>query len=258
MSVRGRRKIITFSPRKKTKNVAKVTAHTHQVEESQDPVPSTSRSDPTEATCQSSFVSKIPSIEIPDAAEEPLELIPIMCSKLLKTDKDVKYYTGVPDTATWNLLWDYAKDKVQKMNYWHGFCKEEVRKRKIRTGTGKSPLKKPGRKRKLHQRDELLMTLMRLRLGFQVKDLADRFEVPCATVSSVFGTWVKVLASLLKDTITMPSSSCIKANLPNSFRYSRYSNVRGILDCTEIFIERPRNLQLQAATWSDYKKTQHS
>ena len=59
---------------------------------------------------------------------------------------------------------------------------------------------------------------------------------------------------LLKDTIKMPSSSCIKANLPNVFRHSRYSNIRGILDCTEIYIERPRNLQLQAATWSNYKK----
>jgi len=26
------------------------------------------------------------------------------------------------------------------------------------------------------------------------------------------------------------------------------------MDCTEIFIERPRNMELQASTWSDYKK----
>ncbi len=30
--------------------------------------------------------------------------------------------------------------------------------------------------------------------------------------------------------------------------------MRGILDWTEIFIERPRDLKFQAVTWSDYKK----
>ena len=27
----------------------------------------------------------------------------------------------------------------------------------------------------------------------------------------------------------------------------------GIIDCSEIFIETPKNLELQSATWSDYK-----
>ena len=239
----------------------------HPVEESQDPLPSTSTSDPTEATGQSSRITEVLRIPIhdvpqshqghqqliPDTAEEPLELVAIMCNKLLRTDKDVKYYTGVPYTATWNLLWDFMKDKVKKMNYWNdGSCKE-VGKCKVVTGTRKSPLKKVGRQRKLHQRDELLMILMRLRLGLQVKDLADRFQVACGTVSSVFGTWVKVLACVLKDAIMMLSSSCIKANLPNVFWHSRYSNVRGILDCTEIYIEQPKN---STASSSNIVRTQ--
>jgi len=41
----------------------------------------------------------------------------IMCNKLLKTDKDVKWYTGVPDTDTWNLLRDYIRDKVTALAF---------------------------------------------------------------------------------------------------------------------------------------------
>ena len=31
-------------------------------------------------------------------------------------------------------------------------------------------------------------------------------------------------------------------------------NLRCTIDCTELYIEKPRNLELQALTWSDYKK----
>lgn len=34
---------------------------------------------------------------------------------------------------------------------------------------------------------------------------------------------------------------------------AKYPTLRCTLDCTEIFIERPRDLELQALTWSDYK-----
>ena len=76
--------------------------------------------------------------------------------------------------------------------------------------------------------------------------------ISVSTVSSVFSTWVKVLASVLKSSIQMPAPEFIRANLPKCF--SKYKYLRGILDCTEIFIERPRQLALQALTWSDYKK----
>ena len=40
---------------------------------------------------------------------------------------------------------------------------------------------------------------------------------------------------------------------PNCFKKMGYSKCRIILDCTEVFIERPKSLQLQYATWSEYK-----
>ena len=40
--------------------------------------------------------------------------------------------------------------------------------------------------------------------------------------------------------------------LPAVFK-PRYKNVRTIIDCTEIFVDRPGNLTARAATWSNYK-----
>ena len=34
----------------------------------------------------------------------------------------------------------------------------------------------------------------------------------------------------------------------------KYKNLRCTIDCTEIFIEKPRNLHNQALTWSEYKR----
>ena len=49
----------------------------------------------------------------------------------------------------------------------------------------------------------------------------------------------------------MPDIETVLATSPK--RYKSFSNLIGIIDCSEIFIETPKNLELQSATWSDYK-----
>jgi hypothetical protein len=168
-------------------------------------------------------------------------------SQLLTTDKMVRFYTGLPKKTVFDHLFDYVRPKVSKMHYWRGSSTTpEV------DLTKKSPRKKRGRGHILELKDELLLTLMKLRLGLLTSDLAHRFHISEGTVSSVFTTWIKVLSSILEPLVKMPSPECIHANLPVCFR--KYKNLRGILDCTEVFIETPRDLKLQALTWSDYKK----
>ena len=41
-------------------------------------------------------------------------------------------------------------------------------------------------------------------------------------------------------------------NMPKKFIKAGCGNVRVIIDCTEIFIERPKSLDAQAVTWSEY------
>ena len=49
----------------------------------------------------------------------------------------------------------------------------------------------------------------------------------------------------------MPDIETVLATSPK--RYKSFSNLIGIIDCSEIFIETPKNLELQNAIWSDYK-----
>ena len=49
-----------------------------------------------------------------------------------------------------------------------------------------------------------------------------------------------------------PSRDKIKQHLPDSFK-GRYENVRGILDCTELKCELPKDYQKHSETYSDYK-----
>ncbi len=50
-----------------------------------------------------------------------------------------------------------------------------------------------------------------------------------------------------------PDRFTVRRMLPREMLL-KYPALRCTLDCTEIFIERPRNMELQALTWSDYKK----
>ena len=45
----------------------------------------------------------------------------------------------------------------------------------------------------------------------------------------------------------------MRKNLPNSF--SKYKNFTAMIDCTEIYIERPLNLQARAQISYNYKNT---
>ncbi|CAC5387141.1 unnamed protein product [Mytilus coruscus] len=111
---------------------------------------------------------------------------------------------------------------------------------------------KPGPGRKLKLEIELLLVMMRLRLGLLVHDLAFRFQISEALVSSIFITWIELMRLELCHLIVWPSKNVIKENLPSCFK-TFYPNVRCIIDCTEIFIETPSSLDTQVQCWSDYK-----
>ena len=105
----------------------------------------------------------------------------------------------------------------------------------------------------LSQKDEFLLTLMKLHLGSTSADLAQRFGIGTTTVSNVFTAWIKILSKELGSLVYNPSKDVVKKTLPAKFKKPGYSNVRHIIDCTEIFIETPSNPTVRAATWSDYK-----
>ncbi|XP_065153661.1 uncharacterized protein [Paramisgurnus dabryanus] len=100
--------------------------------------------------------------------------------------------------------------------------------------------------------DQLLMVLMKLRMGLSNTDLAYRFHVTPSTVSNIYRMWISVMSVVLKPLIKWPNKGAILKNMPKMFK-RHFKKCRCIIDCTEIFIARPSNLTARAQTWSNYK-----
>ena len=95
---------------------------------------------------------------------------------------------------------------------------------------------------------------MLLRHGLLKEDLAERFRVSPALYSCIFTTWLIHLSKVLgKALVVWPPRESIRDNLLEIFLKSGYGKCPVIIDCVEVFIERPKSLSAQAATWSDYK-----
>lgn len=78
-----------------------------------------------------------------------------------------------------------------------------------------------------------------------------RFNISLKQVSKIFNEMVELLAEALKPLIVFYERCQVAKTMPKA--YNRMKNLRCIIDCSELFIQRPNDLLLQAATWSDYK-----
>ena len=166
----------------------------------------------------------------------------------LRKDATVRQLTGIPTRGAFDKLFCLVNKNVKKVNFWVGPTRSVKKGRNFK----RTP-KKFGPQRVLSKKDEFLLTLMKLRLGSTSADLAQRFGIGPTTVSNVFTTWIKILSKELGFLVYNPSKDVVKKTLPAKFKKPGYSNVRHIIDCTEIFIETPSNPTVRAATWSDYK-----
>ena len=61
------------------------------------------------------------------------------------------------------------------------------------------------------------------------------------------------MTKLLKNLVAWLPREVIRDNLPKAFIKTGDNKCRVILDCAEVFIERPKSLDCQTAIWSDYK-----
>ena len=101
--------------------------------------------------------------------------------------------------------------------------------------------------------DQILLLLMRLRLGLMFTDLGVRFKVSRTTACDIFNFWLPLAATYMKDNIIFwPSRDTLERIRPSSFA-SCYPKATCIIDCTEIFVQRPKNLKTRAQTYSNYK-----
>ena len=151
-----------------------------------------------------------------------------MYVKLLASDEKCTFYTNTDKVELFNVLhaplirrrFDYAKDRE--------------------TRRFKTAPKKFGPDTKLESKDEFLLTLMKLRLGLLGKDIAHRFGISNTLCTQIFHSWIRGMAEYFRSFIFMPDIKTILATTPK--RYRHFENLIGIIDCSEIFIETPKNL----------------
>ena len=96
------------------------------------------------------------------------------------------------------------------------------------------------------------MTLMRLRHNFSFQDLGYRFSVHTSTASRTFDCVINVLFIKLQHLVSWPDRDALLATMPMCFR-KHCPKCTVIIDCFEIFLERPTNLLARAQTFSAYK-----
>jgi len=141
----------------------------------------------------------------------------------------INHYTGMPNFETFDLLYSIFED--EDLLYYSGWRVECISKK-----------------------DQLLLSLMKLRRNYSNIDLAQRFQVSTASVSNVFLTWRHALHEFLVAGLLakMPRRFKNKASMPKAF--SSYESCRVVLDCTEVFAAVPRKMSDQNAMYSDYKR----
>ena len=160
---------------------------------------------------------------------------------VLSRDLTCFQYTGIPTVSLLNWLFQWILPAAQHIKLWDGKYKTVPRNSKTK-----------GRKRKTDFLFiEMLLCLVKIRMGFGHKHLSFLFGLSTSHVSRIFISWTNLLHQCLKALLIWPSKEIVKTNLPLSF--SKYPNTRCIIDCTEYYVQKPLRPAAQKASWSNYK-----
>jgi len=105
---------------------------------------------------------------------------------------------------------------------------------------------------KLSPKDELFMTLVKLKLNLKYLDLPLWFGVSISYVPHCVTTWICFLYYHFKEIVWMPAVNQVWGIIPSSFK-EKIPTTFVIIDESEVFIERPSDLHIQSSMWSQYK-----
>lgn len=101
--------------------------------------------------------------------------------------------------------------------------------------------------------DQVLLTLMRLRLGLLYFDLALRFGTSVAHTGKIFRRMIGILDGIMRNVVVWLPIETILATMPRQFSESQYADTTCIIDCTEVYMQRPKKLYPRGQTYSPYK-----
>ena len=138
-------------------------------------------------------------------------------------DDKVKFYTGLPSFEILQKVFSFVEAHVDR------------------------------RRTVLFKFQEFCMVLVKLRLAVPHLVLAYRLKISSSSVSRILVSWLTVMDLRLSPLIKWPSREELYKTMPKCFLDSFGRKITVIIDCFEIFIDRPTNLRARARTFSNYK-----
>lgn len=165
----------------------------------------------------------------------------LLLDQVRLNDRNFQFWTGFPNYETFTALFNYLEGvrAIGRMRHWRGsemFSKHPYPKKAARIA-------------KLTAEEELFMVLVRLRVRLTITDLSLRFGISESSVCKIFTSWINLLFFHLKDLCEMPESEIDgKAK-----QFSKLPCLEVIIDCTEIFTQKPSCLQANKEIYSNYK-----
>ncbi|XP_006813250.1 uncharacterized protein LOC102801146 [Saccoglossus kowalevskii] len=101
--------------------------------------------------------------------------------------------------------------------------------------------------------DELFMTLVRLRRGYCFYTMTFFLKFSESWIRCIFTTWLQLLYCHFNDIrkLMFPDRTVLRKFMPKSF--PGFKNVRCSVDCTEFFVQMPRDFARQGNLYSNYK-----
>ena len=157
----------------------------------------------------------------------------------------MKLYTGLDNYDLFEWIYNHVKEKVPFLQYYKGPDSHKLKRYQM----GWS--RKPGPERVLPPENELLLTLMKLRLSLNRQFLGHLFGVWSSLVTVILSTWLPLLSLELKPLIFWPTWEQAQNYYPDCFK--KYKNVIAIIDCTEVPIQRPSLALANGQIYSCYK-----
>ncbi|XP_066919410.1 uncharacterized protein [Clytia hemisphaerica] len=172
-----------------------------------------------------------------ESSNDHSECNPMSMNVILKSEEKTKYFIGLSRKHFWSL-YNFLGDAKFNLTYWNSSYSRN-------SSTRKFSIPIP---------NQLFITLLRLRRGFNLYTMAHFYSVSETTISTIFNTWIMFLFHHFKslgNDILFPERQVFKKTLPKVFR--PFKNVRASIDCTELKCEAPRDYKRQGNMYSNYK-----
>lgn len=153
--------------------------------------------------------------------------------------KMFEFYIGLhPDQ--FDMMWNFFGPDTKQLVIWQG---------QQRTGKDKRSYLKTTKT--ISPKNQLFITLVRLRCGLLMKDIAYRFNISESYVSKIILTWITFMYEKFKSLDIFPERETDRSKIPKIFR--KFKNIRVIIDGFELRTQKPKDYREQGNVYSNYK-----